>query len=151
MIFKQPQSREQSVHNMNCQRCGNNVPEGAAFCSKCGAAQTQASSFLIVTTPTVANYKIKKVLGVVTGLTPRTRGIFGQFMAGWESMIGGEVTSFTSEVEKARWDAIDRAKSRAVALGANAIVGLDVETSDIGQTSIVLFSATGTAVIIEPE
>jgi len=107
---------------------------------------------LIVTTPTVAGYRIKRVLGLVTGLTPRTRGIFGQFVAGWESMVGGEVTAFTSEVEKARWEAIDRAKTRAISVGANAIVGLDVETSDMGtQNGIMLFSATGTAVVIEPE
>ena len=67
-------------------------------------------------------------------------------------MAGGEVTAFTSGMEKARWEAIDRARSRAIALGANAIVGLDVETSDVGlQNGIVLFSATGTAVVIEPE
>ncbi len=131
------------------------MAEGAQFCTKCGAqltGQTQTGQFLIVTTPTVANYKIVKVLGLVTGLTPRTRGIFGQFVAGWESMVGGEVTAFTSEVEKARWEAIERAKSRALALGANAIVGMDVETSDMGtQNGIMLFSATGTAVVIEPE
>ncbi len=108
--------------------------------------------FLIVTTPTVAGYKIKKVLGLVTGLTPRTRGLLGKFIAGFESMAGGEVTAFTSEMEKARWEAIERAKARAIVLGANAIIGLDVETSDLGmQNGIVLFSATGTAVIIEPE
>jgi uncharacterized protein YbjQ (UPF0145 family) len=67
-------------------------------------------------------------------------------------MIGGEVTSFTSEMEKARWEAIERVKSKAVALGGNAIVGLDVETSDLGlQNGIVLFSATGTAVVVELE
>ncbi|MCW4001118.1 MAG: heavy metal-binding domain-containing protein [Candidatus Bathyarchaeota archaeon] len=136
---------------MNCIRCGNNVPDGAGFCPKCGAQQTTPSQFLIVTTPTVAGYKIKKVLGVVTGMTPRTRGIFGQFVGGLESMVGGEVTAFSTEMEKARWDAIDRAKARAAAMGANAIIGLDVETSSIGQTSIVLFSATGTAVVLEPE
>jgi hypothetical protein len=100
---------------MNCPKCGNVNFEGASFCSKCGAQLTQTSQFLIVTTPTVAGYKIKKVLGLVTGLTPRTRGIFGQFMAGFESMVGGEVTAFTSEVEKARWEAIERAKNRALA------------------------------------
>jgi uncharacterized protein YbjQ (UPF0145 family) len=106
----------------------------------------------MVTTPTVAGYRIKKVLGLVTGLTPRTRGVLGKFIAGFESMIGGEVTAFTSEVEKARWEAIERAKNRAIALGANAIIGMDVETSDMGlQSGIVLFSATGTAVIIEAE
>lgn len=106
----------------------------------------------MVTTPTVAGYKIKKVLGIVTGLTPRTRGLFGKFIAGFESMAGGEVTAFTSEMAKARWDAIERAKANALAMGANAIVGLDVETSDLGlQNGVVLFSATGTAVVIEPE
>ncbi|MCL5876703.1 MAG: heavy metal-binding domain-containing protein [Candidatus Bathyarchaeota archaeon] len=138
---------------MNCPRCGNMVPDGASFCTKCGAQLTPAATqFLIVTTPTVAGYRIKKVLGLVTGLTPRTRGIFGKFIAGFESMAGGEVTAFTSEMEKARWEAIERAKARAIALGANAIIGIDVETSDLGlQNGIVLFSATGTAVTIEPE
>ena len=140
------------MSTLNCPRCGNIVPEGASFCPKCGASLSSTSQFLMVTTPTVAGYKIKKVIGLVTGLTPRTRGVFGQFMAGFESMVGGEVTAFTSEVEKARWEAIDRAKSRAIALGANAIIGLDVETSSMGnQNGIMLFSATGTAVVIEPE
>ncbi len=75
-----------------------------------------------------------------------------QVHAGFESMAGGEVTAFTSEMEKARWEAIERAKARAIALGANAIIGIDVETSDLGlQNGVVLFSATGTAVVIEPE
>lgn len=137
---------------MNCPQCGNAVPEGAGFCPNCGASLSPSSQFLLVTTPTIPGYKVTRVLGVVTGLTPRTRGILGKFIAGIESMFGGEVTAFTSEVEKARWEAIDRAKSRAAALGANAIIGLDVETSDLGlQSGIVLFSATGTAVVVEPE
>lgn len=137
---------------LNCPRCGNDVPDGSVFCPNCGASLTSTSQFLMVTTPTIPGYKIKMVLGIVTGLTPRTRGILGKFIAGIESMFGGEVTAFTSEVEKARWEAIDRAKSRAIGLGANAIVGLDVETSDLGlQSGIVLFSATGTAVFVEPE
>lgn len=132
------------------------MTEGAQFCTKCGAkltSQTQNGQFLIVTTPTIANHKIVKVLGLVTGFTPRTRGILGQFVAGWESMVGGEVTAFTSEVEKARWEAIERAKSQALAMGANAILSLDVETSSMGAQNgaIMLFSATGTAVVIEPE
>ncbi|MCL1965715.1 MAG: YbjQ family protein [Candidatus Bathyarchaeota archaeon] len=61
------------------------------------------------------------------------------------------MTSYTSEIEKARLEAIERVKARAIALGANAIIGLDVETSGIEQFSIMLFSATGTAVLVEPE
>jgi len=65
-------------------------------------------------------------------------------------MIGGEVTAFTAEIEKARREAIDRLKDQARALGANAIIGLDLETSDMLQT-IILISATGTAVLVEEE
>jgi len=105
-----------------------------------------------VTTPTVPGYRITKVFGVVTGLTPRTRGILGKFVAGFESMFGGEVTAFTSELEKARLDAIRRVRSKAMNLGANAVVGLDLETSDLGlQLGIIVISATGTAVVIEKE
>jgi len=95
--------------------------------------------FIVVTTPTVPGYKITKVMGMVTGLTPRTRGVGGVFKASFQALKGGEVKAFTSEIEKAK------------ETGANAIVGMDVETSDIGQTNITLISATGTAVIIEPE
>lgn len=137
---------------MICQKCGATIPEGASYCSSCGLPTTADTNFLIVTIPKIPGYKIKQVLGLVTGLTPRTRGVLGKFIAGIESMFGGEVTAFTSEVEKARWEAINRAKARAIELGANAIIGLDVETSDLGlQSGIVLFSATGTAVVIEQE
>ena len=137
---------------MICNKCSATIPEAASYCPTCGAPATSEPAFLMVTTPTVAGFKVKRVLGLVTGLTPRTRGIWGKFIAGLESMFGGEVTAFTSEVEKARWKAIGRAKSRAIELGANAIIGLDIETSDLGlKSGIVLFSATGTAVILEKE
>lgn len=136
---------------MFCQKCGNNVFDGANICSKCGVKITEVSPFIIVTTPMVAGYKIKKVLGLVTGLTPRTRGFLGQFKGGLQSLTGGEVTAFTSEIEKARSEAIERVKAQAITLGANAVIGLDVETTGIGETSILLFSATGTAVFVEPE
>lgn len=109
------------------------------------------SDFIVVTTPTVSGYKIKKVLGMVTGLTPRTRGVGGVFKASFQSLKGGEVKAFMSEIEKARAQAVERAIQKAKDLGANAIIGMDVETSGIGQSSITLLSATGTAVIIEPE
>jgi uncharacterized protein YbjQ (UPF0145 family) len=110
------------------------------------------SDFLIVTIPMVPGYKIKNVLGVVSALTPRTRGVGGKIIASFQSAFGGEVTAFTSELEKARFETLNRLQERAEKMGANAIVGLDVETSDLGlQMGVVMISATGTAVIIEPE
>ena len=138
---------------MSCPVCGSEVSDSDKFCSKCGASVSQeATSFIIATTPTIQGYRIKKVLGVVTGLTPRTRGFFGQFIGGIQTIFGGEVTAFTEELEKARIEAISRVRAKAMNMGANAIVGLDLETSDMGlKVPLVVLSATGTAVIVEPE
>ncbi|MCW4043304.1 MAG: heavy metal-binding domain-containing protein [Candidatus Bathyarchaeota archaeon] len=137
---------------MKCQKCGKEIKEEFAFCQHCGSPILHTQEFLIVTTPSIPGYKIKKVLGVVTGLTPRTRGVLGKFVASFQSMLGGEVTAFTTELEKARIEAMDRIKDKAKAQGANAITGLDLETSDLGlQAGVTVISATGTAVIVEPE
>jgi len=138
-----------------CTKCGTENAEGIKFCTKCGAtigigASITGSAILTVTSQTIPGFRVKKVLGVVTGLTARTRGIGGKFVAGIESMIGGEVTAFTYEIEKARVEALDRMKIKARELGANAIIALDMETSNVFE-STMLISATGTAVIVEPE
>jgi uncharacterized protein YbjQ (UPF0145 family) len=138
---------------MNCQVCGAEIKDDDKFCLRCGATVSPGvPGFIMATTPIIQGYRIKKVIGVVTGLTPRTRGVLGKFIAGIESMFGGEVTAFTTELEKARMEAMERVKGKAIAMGANAVVGLDLETSDVGfQMGIVVISATGTAVLVEPE
>jgi len=138
---------------MICPKCGAEIEDTVTFCPKCGSpTDPSAASFLIVTTPTIPGYTTKEVFGVVTGLVPRTRGVLGKFVAGIQSMLGGEITAFTTELEKARAEAMERVKSKALALGANAILGLDLETSDLGlQAGVVVVSATGTAVLVEPE
>jgi len=112
-----------------------------------------SDSVKVVTTPTIQGYKITKVIGLVTGLSPRTRGVGGVIHAAIQSLFGGEVTAFTSEIEKARIEAVSRAVIKAREMGANAIVGIDLETSDVGSENfnVMLISATGTAVVIEPE
>lgn len=110
---------------------------------------SERQSILVVTTPTVPGYEIVKVLGVVSGITVRTRGLGGKFIAGIEGMFGGEVTSYTSECEKARNESLQRLIENASRMGANAIVGADFETSDILQGTATTFSAYGTAVVIK--
>ncbi|MDH5438442.1 MAG: YbjQ family protein [Candidatus Bathyarchaeota archaeon] len=104
---------------------------------------------MVVTTPTVSGYQIVKVLGAVHGITVRTRGVGGKIVAGIQGIFGGEVTAYTSEAEKARRDSLERLIEKATKMGANAIVGADFETSDILQGTATLFSAYGTAVIVE--
>ena len=136
-----------------CSNCGKEIAEGAAVCSSCGVSvkPLSDSTFLIVTTPSVAGFKITKVFGVVTAITPRTRGVGGKIIAGFQSAFGGEVTAFTTELEKAKVETINRLREKAKNMGANAVVGLDMETTDLGlQAGVVAISATGTAVVIEP-
>ncbi len=138
---------------MKCKVCGEENQSDAVFCSRCGSALNGGrQGFIVATMPTIPGYRVKKVIGIVSGITPRTRGILGKFIAGIESMIGGEVTAFSYEIEKARAEAIDRCRERASAMGANAVLSVDIETSDMGyQLGILVFSATGTAVVMEPE
>jgi uncharacterized protein YbjQ (UPF0145 family) len=138
---------------MNCKACGETNPDDSRFCSRCGSSlDDSGQGFILSTMPTLPGYRVKKVIGIVSGITPRTRGILGKFIAGIESMIGGEVTAFSYEIEKARAEAIDRCRAKAAAMGANAVLSVDIETSDMGyQMGILVFSATGTAVVVEPE
>lgn len=106
--------------------------------------------FIVTTTPTVPGYRIVRVLGIVSGITARTRGVGGKIISGIQSMLGGEVSAFTEEMVKARDEALRRAVDQAKSLGANAIIGLDFETTEVFQ-SVVMVSATGTAVVITPE
>ena len=134
-----------------CPKCGKKSPADAKFCPSCGASfKIERAQIIVVTTPSVPGYQIVKVLGAVHGLTVRTRGVGGKIMAGIEGMFGGEVTSYSSEAEKARRDSLERLIEKAAKMGANAIVGADFETSDILRGTATLFSAYGTAVVIEP-
>jgi len=137
-----------------CPKCGNKAPADAVFCPNCGAPfnvqVAQQTHMMVVTTPTFPGYRVVKVLGVVTGLTVRTRGVGGKLVAGIEGMFGGEVTSYSSEAEKARRESLQRLIDKAKGMGANAVIGADFETSDILQGTATLFSAYGTAVVVEP-
>jgi len=105
------------------------------------------NEIVVVTTPELPGHEVVKVLGVVHGLTVRTRGVGGKFVAGVEGIFGGEVTSYTSECEKARKESLERLVKNAREMGANAIISVDFETSDILQGTATIFAAYGTAVI----
>ena len=137
----------------NCQKCGTSLTADAKYCPNCGASFTVAtpkSELMVVTTSTIPGYEIVKALGIVHGMTVRTRGVGGKIMAGIEGMFGGEVTAYSSEAEKARKESMERLIENAKSVGANAIVRTDFETSDILNGTATIFSAYGTAVIMRP-
>jgi uncharacterized protein YbjQ (UPF0145 family) len=143
-----------NMSEVYCPKCGKKAPANSIFCPECGARlnvnSAQQTHMMVVTTPTLSGYRILKILGVVHGLTVRTRGVGGKFVAGIEGMFGGEVTTYSSEAEKARRESLQRLIDKATGMGANAVIGADFETSDILQGTATLFSAYGTAVVVVP-
>jgi uncharacterized protein YbjQ (UPF0145 family) len=105
---------------------------------------------LVVTTETVAHYRITETKGEVFGVVVRSRGLGGNIMAGLRSLVGGEIKEYTALLEEARRHAIDRMVQNATAMGANAVVRMQFDSSEIGSTMSEIV-AYGTAVVIQPE
>ena len=105
---------------------------------------------IVVTTEGISHFRIVETKGQVFGVVVRSRGLGGNIMAGLRSLGGGEITEYTQLLEEARRHAVDRMVQNAAAMGANAIVRMQFDSSEIGQTMSEIV-AYGTAVVIEPE
>lgn len=103
------------------------------------------TSFLIVTTDSVAGRDVMQVIGLVRGSTVRAKHVGTDIVASLKNLVGGEMTGYSSLMAGAREQAIDRMVSEAMAMGANAVIGCRLETSSImaGASEIVAY---GTAV-----
>jgi uncharacterized protein YbjQ (UPF0145 family) len=104
---------------------------------------------LIATTETVAGQRVKETKGQVFGVVVRSRGLGGNIMAGLRSLGGGEIVEYTQMLEEARRHAIDRMVSNAQAMGANAVIMMRFDSSEMGDTMSEIV-AYGTAVTLEP-
>jgi uncharacterized protein YbjQ (UPF0145 family) len=103
---------------------------------------------IITTTENVHGYQIREVKGQVFGVVVRSRGIGGNIMAGLRSLKGGEIKEYTQLLETTRNDAIDRMVQNAQALGANAVIMMRFDSSEIGETMSEIVSY-GTAVVLD--
>ena len=104
---------------------------------------------LITTTPTVLGTDIENYYGIVTGEAILGANLFKDFFAGIRDIVGGRSAAYEEELRRARDVAIDEMAMEAEALGANAVVGvdLDYETIQVGRGGTMLMvSASGTAV-----
>lgn len=97
----------------------------------------------------IRGYRVVKELGVVRGIIVRSRSIFGTIGAGLQTLVGGNITLLTNLCEKARQDALDEMMQHARGLGANAVIGLRYDATEImqGVTEVLCY---GTAVVVEP-
>ena len=103
---------------------------------------------IIVTTPTVPEKKITRTLGLVRGNTIRARHVGKDIMAAMRNLVGGEVTEYAKLLAESREQALDRMVEQAEALGANAVIGLQFQTSVVMGGAAEMM-AYGTAVAVE--
>jgi uncharacterized protein YbjQ (UPF0145 family) len=104
---------------------------------------------IVTTSENIPGYRVSRVLGLVFGLTVRSRGVGGNVAAGLKSLVGGEIRSYTKLLEDARREAVDRLVENATAMGGNAIVMMRFDSSEMGQTMSEIV-AYGTAMVVEP-
>ncbi len=104
---------------------------------------------ILTTTENVAGHRTVKTLGQVFGLVVRSRGLGGNIMAGLRSLGGGEITEYTQMLEEARRHATDRMVENATAMGANAVIMMRFDSSELGRTMSEIV-AYGTAAVVEP-
>ncbi|MFL6690837.1 MAG: heavy metal-binding domain-containing protein [Alphaproteobacteria bacterium] len=105
---------------------------------------------LVATTERVAGQRVKQTLGQVFGVVVRSRGLGGNILASLRSIAGGEIHEYTQLLEETRRQAVDRLVRNATAMGANAVIMMRFDSSEIGQymSEIVAY---GTAAILEPD
>jgi uncharacterized protein YbjQ (UPF0145 family) len=104
---------------------------------------------LVVTTNDLTGFRIVKHLGMVRGLTVRSRSVVGNIGAAVQIFFGGNITLYTSLAEQARQEAYDQLIAHAQVMGANAILAMRYDANEIA-AAVTEVLAYGTAVIVEP-
>ena len=103
---------------------------------------------LTTTAFTLDGYRITRTLGVVRGIMVRSRSIFGTIGGSLQTLVGGNISLFTSLCEKTRAEAFDLMLGHAQELGANAVIGIRYDATEVlnGVTEVLCY---GTAVVVE--
>ncbi len=104
---------------------------------------------IVTTTNDVAGQRVVRYLGLVRGITVRSRSVLGNIGAGLQSIFGGNISIYTDLAEKAREEAYELMVRHAAELGANAVVGMRYDANEImdGITEVLAY---GTAVVVQP-
>ena len=104
---------------------------------------------LVVTTNDLPGYRVIRSLGVVRGLTVRSRSVVGNIGAAIQTFFGGTITVYAKLAEETRQEAYDLMIQQAHGIGANAIVGMRYDANEIA-SAVTEVLAYGTAVVVEP-
>lgn len=150
---------------MHCEKCGNDFPSMFYFktdtvcveCFKKLAPEEQKQAIfnslmkhpMTSTTFDLEGYRVARQLGVVRGITVRSRSVVGTLGATLQTIVGGNISLFTNLCEKSREEAFEMMVAHAEQIGANAVIGVRYDTTELmdGVTEVLCY---GTAVVVEP-
>ena len=150
---------------MKCSQCGKEYPSQYSFktktiCRECFQKLSEDEKMRAIQPPpfysmtttafTIDGYRIVKTLGVVRGIIVRSRSLFGTIGASLQTLFGGNITLFSELCEQTREEAFEMMVQHAQEIGANALVGVRYDATEImqGVTEVLCY---GTAVVMEPE
>lgn len=102
---------------------------------------------IVSTAPFIAGHRVTETKGQTFGLVVRSRGLAGNVAAGLRSLVGGEIHEYTQLLEDTRRQAIDRMVANATLTGANAVISMRFDSSEIGSTMSEIV-AYGTGVVV---
>jgi len=111
---------------------------------------TRVAHNMVTTAFELDGYRVVRNLGVVRGITVRSRSVLGTIGAGLQTLVGGNITILTELCEKARGEAFEILLQHASELGANAIIGTRYDATEVMQ-GVTEVLAYGTAVVVEPK
>ena len=105
---------------------------------------------LVSSSNDIPGYRVVRHVGIVRGITVRSRSVIGNFAGGIQSLFGGKLSVFVNLAETARQEAYDHMCEHAAEQGANAIIAMRYDANEImeGITEVLAY---GTAVVVEPE
>jgi uncharacterized protein YbjQ (UPF0145 family) len=105
---------------------------------------------IVATAPFIAGHRVVETKGQTFGLVVRSRGFSGNLIAGLRSLGGGEIHEYTSLLEDTRRQALDRLVKNATLMGANAVISMRFDSSELAGTMSEIV-AYGTAVVVEAD
>lgn len=105
---------------------------------------------LLTTTPSIEGKRITRYCGVIAGEAILGANLFKDLFAGIRDLVGGRSATYEKELQRAREIALEELQQRAQDLGANAVIGIDIDYEIMGkENGMLMVSASGTAVIVE--
>lgn len=127
----------------------NASPVHAPIPASSGTRMRPLDDAMVTTALELPGYRIRRNLGMVRGITVRSRSIVGNFLGGLQSLFGGNITIYTELCEQARDETYRDMLQHARHLGANAIIAVRYDATDVmaGLTEVLCY---GTAVVVEP-